>query len=355
MATNDPSPEEIADLERQQREAELQAEFEEFEREERNRKLREREAEKERASAYNTRKTELEGRLKSAFDTSKRNRDVAEKERSRFKQLDEEESARDERNLQMEFDLFERKEKERRAEEERYDRIRRNIEISSGKKSYTGFRAIDEYLDAADTKKSKAAADKWEREYKDIEAREKSGKISPDYASFLKTQAAEKLQAGKKSKARYFIEEAQRTGSGLIAAGSSYLSNAPSRGGGGRKPSLKGSRSSRKAAPRQNGFSSGMNMGVSFPQMMVAPPQMQGRQPQKRQQPSPSFGGMGLGFPSFSVSTPKSKGGGKPSGPKFPTMSFAAPPKFGKSLLKPRDPFGAKKTNPLKGKRKSLW
>jgi hypothetical protein len=64
---------------------------------------------------------------------------------------------------------------------------------------------------------------------------------------------------------------------------------------------------------------------------------------------------MGLGFPSFSVSTPKPKGGGKPPGPKFPTMSFTAAPKFGKSLLKPRDPFGAKKTNPLKGKRKSLW
>jgi hypothetical protein len=286
MAKNDPSPEEIADLERQQREAELQAEFEEFEREERNRKQKQEEYDRERA------------RIETEYQKA---------------------------------------------------------DAGGGKKSYTGVRAIDEYLDAADTKKSKAAADKWEREYKDIEAREKSGKISPDYASFLKTQAAEKLQEGKKSKARYFIEEAQRTGSGLIAAGSSYLSNAPSRGGGGRKPSLKGRRSSRKAAPRQNGFSSGTNMGVSFPQMMVAPPQMQGRQPQKRQQPSPSFGGMGLGFPSFSVSTPKPKGGGKPPGPKFPTMSFTAAPKFGKSLLKPRDPFGAKKTNPLKGKRKSLW
>lgn len=300
MAKNDPSPEEIADLERQQREAELQAEFDEFEREERERKQRQEEYDRERA------RIEIE---------------------------------------------------------------RQKIETTAGKKSYTGFRAIDEYLDASDTKREKAAADKWEKEYKDIETREKSGKITPDYASFLKTQAGEKYQASRKSKARYLVEEAQRTGSGLIAAGGSYLSNAPTRSGGSRKkPSLKSSGRSR-ASPRQNGFSSGIGMGVSFPQMGVSAPQQSsrgnGRQPRQPAQ---------MGFPSFTVSTPKSKapagkpvglgmssglgkmtGSGKPSGPKFPTMAFTAAPKFGKSLLTPRDPFGAKKTNPVKGRKKTLW
>lgn len=264
-----------------------------------------------------------------------------------------------EAELQAEFDEFERQEQERARKQAEYDRERSRIEMEyqkadegSGKKSYTGFRVIDEYLDASDTKKSKAVADKWEREYKDIETREKSGKISPDYAAFLKTQAAEKLQAGKKSKARYMIEEVQRTGSGPIKAGDSYLSNAPSRGGGGRKPSLKSGGRTRKSAPRQNGFSSGIGMGVAFPQMMVAPPQSRmGNGGQRKQQPT--MGSMGV--PSFTVSTPKSKGNGKPSGPKFPTMSFSTAPKFGKSLLTPRSPFGEKKTNPLKGKKKSLW
>lgn len=374
MASKDPSPEDITNLEKEQREAELQAEFDEFERQERARAIREREVEKaaarqekeesastlaeinriQKENEARNRQTKESRRLqfRSDRDTAKSERLGKAKVGSMFSELQSDERKEEDRKLQMEFDLFERKEKERRSEEARYDAIRSRIETSAGKKSYTGFRVIDEYLDASDTKKSKAAAAKWEKEYKDIETREKAGKISPDYASFLKTQAAEKLQAGKKSKARYMIEEAQRTGSGLIKAGDSYLSNAPSRGGGGRKPSLKSGGRSRKAAPRQNGFSSGIGMGVAFPQMMVAPPQpRQGNGGQRK--PQPSMGS--IGFPPFTVSTPKPKGNGKPSGPKFPTMSFSTAPKFGKSLLTPRSPFGAKKTNPLKGKKKSLW
>lgn len=353
MARNDPSPEDIAALEQEQFEYEFEQDVANQERYDRAQAEYELNVAREEAK----RKREVEERV------ARYKREKAESSRN-ISRADEEEKAEREKELELEFSMFDKSNEERMRREREYDTERTKKEQTYasqlGEKKYTGFKFLDKYLDTADIKSEIKASGKRLAREKEIKKLETEGKITPEYASFLKKQASEKYESEKKPFARVAMETGEITLGNAIKGAGSYLDNQPSRSLGGYgargKVGRTGGTKKKKGAP---GFSSGISTtSMNMPSLGKPISRSQ------KQQPASMGMGMQLNVPRFGGGIPKPRAPAK----RMPSMSVmpksiipsskpskSATPKFGKSLLTPRDPFGAKKTNPLKGRKKTLW
>lgn len=387
MADNDPSPAEIADLERQQKEAEMKAEFAEADRKMRAQQVQQEEYDRQRAK----KERELEARMKTTMEESERRR--KESDRIKKEKNDaQKESRRAQFNINRDAVVTERAEaEERRVEFEtttRKQKAAASQYAAQNPKAYTGFGVIDRFLDKADAASEQSASKNRISRTIKIERDVKSGAITPEYGDFLKQDAAKRYEKEKKPVVRMALE----FGEGLAKGADEYipqrstgvgiprLNRAPafnegmgSRGAAApRKSKGKGSRSKGTSSPSimGKGFSTGINSGV------VAGGTGMGFAPQV-----PKFQGPALQTPAFTFSAPKfATQNKKVAGPgiTFPRMDIQKPSfgnsAFGKAnpvvkrhgksqgpnvsldLNLSQNPFGRKKTNPLKDKRKfDLW
>lgn len=281
MARNDPSPEQIANLEKEQREAELQAEFDEFERQER--------ARKEREQAYDNERMQIEQKY------AKQN----------------------------------------------------------NSKSYTGVRVIDQYLDKSDVAAETAASRRRISIEKEVKKLEQQGKITPEYAAYLRKEAAGTYEKQKKSTVRIAVESGINAGKSVVSGASNYLDNAPMRKAPARAPRKYG-----KAPKRSTGsFSSGISMGG------VATPAM--GQPMFQPFSAPTFAvpkGKSDNAPRKPIGElgfPKTFGGSVPrtGNPRSGLPTSVIPKNSGSRFTDLTSPFGSRKTNPVKGRKKTkgLW
>jgi hypothetical protein len=333
MGDNAPSAEQVANLEKEQREAELQAEFAEFERneQERNRKQK----------VYDEQRAQIE-------------REHAAQKKT-------------EPATKKTFTSIQRKEQERNRKQKEYDKPRAQIEREyaeqkktepATKKTFTGIRAIDDYLDKADMSAETRASGKRIQEEREIRKQEAAGKITPEYASFRREKASEKYEKQKVSDVRMIVDTVAGGAKGAVKGASSYQDNGPARGGRKVRATVKRSVGAKKPQPK--GFTSGVTgfSGAQFPSFFSGTPQK--GKPGQSQMRSYS-----TSFPSVGVEMPKQKADHvRASKPGFPSGLAQSTSMFGSKVTKSEgiklnmgSPFGAKKTSPLKKgtQKKSLW